>query len=459
MPRYTHVITPPRQFFPSMNTKETFIIKGLAGQRKLKGAVEVNGAKNAALKAMAASVLFDGPVTLNNIPDSADVKTMNEVLMKLGAKVDVKKGTSGLTLTIDPSSITSTDIDRELAVSMRSSVVLTGPLLSRYGKVTFPAPGGCVLGTRPIDLFVAGYEKMGTTIVEKNDLYEMRALKNLEGAEIFFNKVTVGGTETLMMAAILAKGTTILKNCALEPEIINVAEWLNACGAHIEGIGTTTLRIEGTNTNLLSAKKAAYTAIPDRIEAGSYLILGALCASDLTVKNCRPDHMESVINALRDAGVSIEVGHDYVRVTNAAASAAQYKSVFDLRTHEYPGFPTDLQAPMVAFLTQAEGESRVFETIYEGRFKYVEDLTKLGANITVMNPREILIKGPTPLRQLNDAEELRAHDIRAGFAIVMAALMGTGEFKVNNIHLIDRGYERLEERLGALGAQIERMIA
>lgn len=447
-------------------SKESFVIEGLAGKKTLKGKVSINGAKNAALKAMAAAVLFDGKVTLENIPNTEDIHTLSIILTKLGAQVAWKQEAGSKEngekkthiLEIDTTSINSTDIDPTLAGAMRASVVLTGPMLARFGKVTFPSPGGCVIGARPIDLFIAGYEKMGTTVREENDcLYVIETKNGLKGAENFFDKVTVGGTETIMMAAVLASGTTVLKNCAMEPEIVNVAEWLISCGANIKGVGSPTIIIEGTGGKLLSPK-ASYKAIPDRIAAGSFLILGALCADELTIENCRPDHMEADISILKSAGVPIEIGKDYLKISkNGKIDSASWKPLNDLRTHEYPGFSTDLQPQVAVFLTQTSCESKVFETIYEGRFKYVEDLLKMGANITVMNPREILIKGPTRFHEFPDHEELNARDIRAGFAIVMAALAGTGKFTVNNVHLIDRGYEKLEEQLKSLGANVQRV--
>jgi UDP-N-acetylglucosamine 1-carboxyvinyltransferase len=258
-----------------------------------------------------------------------------------------------------------------------------------------------------------------------------------------------------MMAAVLAHGTTILRNCAMEPEIGNVAEWLNACGADISGIGSPTLTIRGRGGKLLSPKQS-FVTIPDRVTAGSFLILGALTAKELTIENCRPDHMEAVTQLLIDLGVRMEIGADKITVYGAEVTKP-YAAISSLRTHEYPGFPTDLQSPIVTLLTQSAGESIIFETIFEGRFKYVEDLTAMGATITTMNPREILIKGPTVLRQLADDEQVTAHDIRAGFAVVLAALIGTGTFTVSNIHLIDRGYERLEEVLTGLGADVKRV--
>ena len=440
-----------------MAAKDTFIIQGLAGKKTLRGSVAINGAKNAVLKAMAAAVLFDGPVTLENVPDTDDVHTQGTILKKLGAKVE--HNTEKRTLSIDPTSITSTDIDFDLAQSMRSSVVLTGPLLARFGTVSFPAPGGCVLGTRAIDLFIEGYKKMGSTAEIVDNLYKIHTMDTIKGMEIFFHTPTVGGTETLMMAATLATGTVVLKNCAMEPEIVSVAEWLNGCGARIVGAGSTTITIEGTAGKLLSAKGPSYITIPDRIEAGSFLILGALCADELTITNCRPDHMEAVIRLLKEAGVPIEIGATEISIKGNAKLANSSFVSFNVRTHEYPGFPTDLQSPMVTFLTQSTGESIIFETIFGARFKFTEDLTALGANVTVMNPREILVKGPTPFTQLPDAEELRSHDLRAGFAVVLAALLGTGTFTVTGVNLIDRGYEKLEERLTALGAEVKRVSA
>ncbi|HTK33614.1 MAG TPA: UDP-N-acetylglucosamine 1-carboxyvinyltransferase [Candidatus Paceibacterota bacterium] len=439
-----------------MNPKQSFHITGLAGEKTLKGSVSIQGAKNAALKAMAAAILFDGPVTLENIPDNADVATMTEVLTKLGAKAQwVEDGDLSI-FTIDATGISSTDIDPTLAGSMRASVVLTGPLLARFGRVSFPTPGGCVIGARPIDLFIDGYKKMGAKIDEDKNSYYITAPDKLHETEIFFSKQTVGGTETLMMAAVLSSGTTILKNCAMEPEIVNVAEWLNACGADIRGVGTPTIEITGTGGKLLSAKKHPYVTIPDRIETGSYLLLGALCAQDMSITDCEPKHVESLINLLRDSGVPLVIEPTTIKIVNNVAPTSLLTPVADIRTHEYPGFPTDLQAPLVTYLTQTNGQSKVFETIYEGRYKYVEDLNTIGAGISFLNPREISINGPTPFKALPDGSTLEARDIRAGFAVVMAALAGKGQFTITNIHLIDRGYEKLEQRLQKLGAKIER---
>lgn len=423
---------------------DSFVINGLGGQRTLKGEIIINGAKNAVLKAMAATILFKDVVKLENVPNTEDVKKMNTLLEKLGAKITHFDHT----ITIDTTGIKESNLDESLAQSMRASVVLTGPLLARFGKTSFPAPGGCVIGNRPIDLFVDGYKKMGAVVEYKDDAYHMNG--KLKGAEIFFNIQTVGGTETLMMAAVLAEGKTVLKNCAMEPEIVSVAEFLNACGAKIRGAGTTTIEIEGTG--LLSAVGMSYVTIPDRIEAGSFLFLGALCADNLRIKNCNPAHLEVIINMLKNSGVPLSITADSIEIKNNAKSTF---TAFNVRTHEYPGFPTDLQAPVVTFLTQAKGESLVFETIYEGRLKFVQNLSHLGADITVMNAREVLIRGGNELKN-NSEESLDAFDIRAGFATIMAALVAKGTSTIHNAYFIDRGYEAIETRLQALGADITR---
>lgn len=435
-----------------MSAHPSFTIEGLAGEKKLAGSVKIQGAKNAALKAFAAAILFDEAVELDNVPETDDIQTIISILEKLGAKIEK---TAKHSWKVDASKVHSTDIDEKLAAKMRASVVLTGPLLARFNKVSFPMPGGCVIGARPIDLFLNGYEKMGAGVKQDEQAYHLES-HGLSGAHISFKKISVGATETLMMAAVLAKGTTVLENCALEPEIVSVAEWLNACGADIRGVGTPRIEIVGRNGKLLSAKKA-YETIPDRIEAGSFLILGALCAKDLVIEDCEPKHMETVIDLLKDCGAPITVKKDLLVISGNAAPSSLLAPIVELRTREYPGFPTDLQAPMTVFLTQTNGTSKVVETIYEGRFKYIEDLIATGANIQVVNPSEVIVKGPTPLKHLPEGKELTAHDIRAGFAMVLTALIGRGKFTVTNVQLIDRGYEKLEERLRALGAKIERM--
>ena len=461
----------------------SFAITGLAGAKTLQGKVSINGAKNAALKAMAAAVLFDKKVRLENVPHTADIDTLTFIMEKLGAKITWvgEKNSKGKiirdhVMEIDTTKIDSTDIDPKLAAGMRASVVLTGPLLARFGKVSFPAPGGCVIGARPIDLFIEGYKKMGATVTLKDGLYHISAPNGLSGMENFFHTISVGGTETLMMAATLAHGKTVLNNCALEPEIVNIAEWLISCGANISGVGTSRIEIIGTGRKLFTPIKT-YVTIPDRIETGSFVLLGVLCAQNLLIDNCEPKHIESLLHLLNVSGVDIKVkdspvgkiGCGSIHIKDNVKPNSSFKS-FNVSTKEYPGFPTDLQSPVVTYLTQVTGESSVLETIFEGRFKYVQDLKKIGADIRLVNPREIKIKGPTTFTAVTQSKnravdaigatkptELLAHDIRAGFAIVLAALTAKGKFVVRNAHLIDRGYEKLEERLMALGADIKRI--
>lgn len=451
-----------RPYNLAMHT-DCLVIEGLAGKKSLKGTVQINGAKNAVLKAMAASVLFSDEMVIANAPDTEDVKKLAHLLRLAGAEVAVDAAKKEIR--INASTITSTDLDHETTKAMRGSVMLTGPLLARFGKVSFNVPGGCVIGARPIDLYVDAYKKLGAKVSVSGDHYSIDGA--LSGAEVFFALQTVGGTETMMMAAVLAKGMTVLKNCAMEPEIVSLAEFLVQCGAKISGIGTPTMTIYGGG--LLKAGGKKYHTIPDRIEAGSFLLLGALCADDLLIEQCNPLHLESVTSALRNAGVALMIGKDSIHIKGNVKTKWADVSSFSVRTHEYPGFPTDLQPQMVAFLTHTTGEGIMFETIFEGRFKYVQDLVRMGAEITEMNPREVLVRGfggeavsgntaggQKMLLALGADEPLRAHDIRAGFAIVMAALAAKGTSVIQNAYYIDRGYERLEERLAALGATIRR---
>lgn len=423
-----------------MNDK--FLIKGLAGQKKLEGSIIVGGAKNAVLKIMAGSVLFKNTLNIQNMPFVEDVKRMGELLTDLGAVVDFSTGE----VKINTEKIDKQDLAEKMTTAMRSSVVLTGPLLARFGKVVFPAPGGCVIGKRPIDLFIKAYEKMGAIVEYVNGAYVMTAQK-LKGAEIFFDIQTVTGTETIMMAAVLAEGTTILKNCAMEPEIKSLATYLVQCGANIVGAGTSTITILGGG---LLESKQPYITIPDRIEAGSFMILGALLAKKLRIEKCDPSLSESLISLLQESGAKMNIGKDFIEIFEST-----HLKSFNIRTHEYPGIPTDLQPQLVAYLTQCTDEGVVFETIFEGRFKFIDNLKKLGADITVMNSREILIKGPSVLKA--SSESLESYDLRGGFSAVVSGLLAEGESTVHNVYYIDRGYESLETRLQAIGADIQRI--
>ena len=403
--------------------KSRFVVDGLGGKKTLRGTIAVKGAKNAALKALSASVLFDDALAIENLPEIEDVKRMQELLA------------GGLPV-----------LKKEIAERLRASIVLTGPTLARYGTVTFPFPGGCVLGERPIDLFLEGFKKLGAKVEEKDDLFIITG--KLKGARIFFPSVSVTATETLMMAAVLAEGETELQNSAMEPEIGALIRYLNACGAHIEGADTPTLVIKGTGGKLLHSSGLPYITPPDRIETGSFVLLAALAGEEVKVTNCEPLHVDALLVLLRRAGVTLEVGTDYISIKR---SPTLLKSV-SVRTHEYPGFPTDLQAPMAVFLTQCQGEATILETIFDGRFRYADDLSRMGADITVMNPHKILIKGPTPLSR----KELESPDLRGGLAYIIAAAVAEGTSTIDNAYLIDRGYERIENRLQNLGLNIKR---
>lgn len=430
--------------------KDKFVIQGLNGKKTLSGKIKVNGAKNAILKVMASSVLFEDGIEMKNIPDIEDVKRLSELLGKMGVVVTKKnKGT----YSIDTKKIKYCELDREISERIRASIVLTGPILSRFGEVSFPVPGGCVIGARPIDFFVEGFKKMGAEMEFKNDRYYIKTKtgKKLKGAEIFFRAPSVTATETFIMAGVLAKGKTVLKNCAIEPEIKNLADFLVSCGAKIKGAGTSTIEIVGGG--LLRSKGKIYKAMPDRIEAGSFLIMGALCADNLEITDCNPKDIEILIEILKDAGVPLEIGKTTIKIKgNEKLKNKDFKSI-GFKTKEFPGFPTDLQAPMVIFLTQATGESLVFETIFEGRLNFVEDINRMGANIILLDPHRALVKGPSFFR----GREVESPDLRAGLAFIIAGILAKGESIIDNVYLIDRGYERIEERLQKIGVDIKRV--
>jgi UDP-N-acetylglucosamine 1-carboxyvinyltransferase len=429
-----------------MAKDDRFIITGLGGAKTLRGELVIGGAKNEVLKVLAASALFKDGFTLANVPNIEDVERMLELLEDLGVKVE-KRGENKYHL--DTKLIEGFALSEDISTKLRASIVLTGPLLARFSKVIFPYPGGCVIGKRPIDLFLSGFEKMGATVAEKEEGFVIEApLGKLQGAEIFFKSQSVTATETFIMAGVLAEGKTVLKNCALEPEIISFGEWLNECGAKIEGLGTSTITVEGGD--LLSGEGKTHETLPDRIEAGSFLILGALASSELTIKKCRPGHLDALIAYLVEAGVKIETGPDWIKVVN---KGDEEFTALDVKTHEYPGFPTDLQAPFAIFLTQAEGQSYIFETIFEGRLNYFEALNRMGAKVKVLDSHRAIIDGPTPL----SGREIESPDLRAGLAYVLAAVVASGESVVHNVEYIDRGYEEIEKRLASLGLDIKRI--
>lgn len=423
--------------------EDTFVIKGLAGKPTLKGVIAVRGAKNAVLKILAASFLFNDEFTIKNIPKIKDVEMMEDLLKSLGSDIQKKEDC----YIIKAPQETDGHFSGEISKQLRASIVVTGPVLARYGRVSFPHPGGCILGARPIDLFIDGYEKMGARVEMKNGYYEIVTQGGiLNGATLFFRQQSVGATETFMMAGVLADGDTILKNCACEPEIKHMAEYLNSCGAKIQGAGTHTIHITGTP--LLTSKGKPYITFPDRQETGSFLILGALVAHDLLITTCNPEHVEALIETLRSAGVEMDIGKDTIRIK----ALRDYRPI-DIKTHEYPGFPTDLQAPMAVLLTQANGKSLIFETIFEARLEYVKELVHMGADIAICDPHRAIVNGPTTLY----GKKLMSPDIRAGLAFILAAIVAEGESVIHNVYKIDRGYEKIEDRLSEIGVDIKRV--
>lgn len=432
--------------------KQRFVIEGLAGKKTLNGELKVNGAKNAILPLLAATILLAEPVKFSNVPKIEDVDRMLELLKNLGAEFE---WTDDGTLRINGNKVSGKILDHDNAKKMRASILLAGPLLARFGKVSFPHPGGCVIGERPIDLFIEGFKKMGASVSEKDGLYEISTSKGLVGTEFFFRVSSVTGTETLLLAALGAKGRTVLKNAALEPEVVCLAEFLNSRGARISGIGTTEITIAGGYKLKESASLAdqIFPVIPDRIEAGSFLILGALAAGNLKITNCQPAHLDSLIETLRFSGVTVEVGANWLAVKNNGRVANKTRRSVNIKTEKYPGFPTDLQAPMAVFLSQVSGESLIHETIFEGRLNYTADLGKMGADIKMWDAQRALVKGPIPLK----GKELDGPDIRAGLAYILAAIIAEGESIINNVYFIDRGYERIEERLQKIGVKIKRV--
>ena len=404
---------------------DVFVVEGMGGEKRLMGEIRVGGAKNAILKALAASALFEDEVKFENVPEIEDVQRMRE-LLAYAKKAPVLK--------------------KDIAERFRASIVLSGPLLARWGEVTFPFPGGCVLGERPIDLFLNGFTALGAAVEESDGQFVLRAPGGrLRGAHIIFPFISVTGTETLMLAATLAQGETILENAAMEPEIGHLAEFLNSCGADIQGTGTPVIRIQGGS--LLRANGKAYTTPPDRIETGSFMIFAALLGKEVVITDCEPAHVGALTTLLTHAEVPIETGINSITVR----APKEIKS-FSVRTHEYPGFPTDLQAPIAVLLTQATGEGTISETIFDGRFRYVDELVRMGADITVMNPHRILIRGPHELSRKN----LESPDLRAGLAYILAAATAKGTSTISNAYMIDRGYEKIEERLQKLGLNITR---
>ncbi|MDP1837690.1 MAG: UDP-N-acetylglucosamine 1-carboxyvinyltransferase [Reyranella sp.] len=419
----------------------------IRGGRQLKGEITVSGAKNAALPLMVASMLSDKPLTLKNVPRLADISTMIQLLQQHGVEIQAAPGENGhshgTTLTLCGSKITSTVAPYDIVRKMRASVLVLGVLLAREGEARVSLPGGCAIGARPVDLHIAGLRAMGAEIDIDGGYMVARAPKGLKGARYTFPKVSVGATENLMMAAALAKGTTVLANAAREPEIIDLAECLAKMGVPITGIGTETLTIEGAQ----QLKAATHTVVPDRIETGTYAMAVAMTAGDVELVGGRLDLMEAAAQTLRAAGVVMEKTNRGFRVTRANGLHG-----VDVMTEPYPGFPTDLQAQMMALMTRAEGASMITETIFESRFMHVPELARMGANV-VVHGESALVRGVPKLR----GADVMATDLRASVSLAIAALAAEGDTTLHRVYHLDRGFERLEEKLAACGADIERL--
>ena len=410
------------------------------GGNKLFGTVKASGAKNAVLPIIAASLLGETPSRIVDIPALEDVLTISEVLASLGVIVNRDVPNE---LYVDSREIKRCEAPYELVRRMRASFLVMGPLLARKGYARISQPGGCAIGTRPIDIHLKGFEALGATIEMGHGYIEARAPQGMTGARIYLDFPSVGATENIMMAAVQAKGQTILENPAQEPEIIDLANYLNIMGAKVRGAGTNVIRIDGVT----SMHGHEYTVIPDRIEAGTYMVAAAIAGGDVRVDNVLTEHLKPVVAKLKEAGVTVEEDIRGVRII----SDGKFKAV-DIKTLPYPGFPTDMQAQMMAMATMAEGTGIITETVFENRFMHVDELKRMGANIKIEG-RSAVIEGVSKLTGC----QVKATDLRAGAAMVLAGLVAEGETEIGCIHHIDRGYENLVDKFRSLGADIRRV--
>ncbi|MBI5199109.1 MAG: UDP-N-acetylglucosamine 1-carboxyvinyltransferase [Nitrospirae bacterium] len=409
----------------------------IEGGARLKGEVRISGSKNAALPILASTILASGTSTIYNVPDLIDIETMGKLLNHLGAKVDIETER----VNVDTTNIKNPEAPYELVKTMRASVLVLCPLVARMGEANVSLPGGCAIGARPINLHLMGLEKMGAKVEIEHGYVKVTA-KRLKGARIYLDIPTVTGTENLMMAATLADGTTIIENAACEPEISDLAESLKKMGARIEGAGENIITIEGVD----NLKPVNYSVIPDRIEAGTFMVAGAITKGSIKLKDCIPEHFDAVMAKMKETGVEITEEDGGLRVKGVKSPKA-----VDLKTMPYPGFPTDMQAQMMALMTIAEGMSVITETIFENRFMHVAELRRMGADIKVEGNTAIVHGVP----YLSGAP-LMATDLRASASLIIAGLAAKGKTTLSRAYHIDRGYEKIEEKLSALGARIKR---
>ncbi len=418
---------------------DKFVIRG---GTPLQGTLRISGAKNSALPCMAAAILTEDEVTLENIPDVRDIETERKLLVSMGAEVELGYGRAHHRTRIRCALLSDPVAKYEIVKTMRASSLVLGPLIARTGMARVAMPGGCAIGGRPIDLHIKALQAMGAEISQEHGYLEARATR-LRGAHIVFEKITVTGTEDILMAAVLADGETWMENCAREPEVIDLAKLLIAMGAQIEGAGSATIRVRGVQ-KLHGAKHRIH---PDRIEIGTFLVAGAITGGDLTLTSCNPSHLSAVIEKLRETGVQCDLGADSIRVRAPGSLRSA-----NISTEEYPGFPTDMQAQFMALATQAVGTSLVTENIFENRFMHVQELIRMGAHIRV-DGRTAAVLGKSPL----SAAAVMASDLRASASLVLAALVAEGETIIDRVYHIDRGYERIEEKLRGVGAKIRRI--
>jgi UDP-N-acetylglucosamine 1-carboxyvinyltransferase len=412
----------------------------IRGGVPLDGEVRISGAKNATLPILAGALLADGPVTIGNVPHLQDVTTMIELLGRMGASVTVDER---MRIEVDPRTTRETFAPYELVKTMRAAILVLGPLLARHGSADVSLPGGCAIGARPVNIHVAGLQAMGADVHIENGYIKARAGR-LKGARIVLETVTVTGTENLMMAATLAEGRTILENAAREPEIVDLALFLNSMGARVSGYGTDTIIVDGVD----SLHSTSYEVLPDRIEAGTYLLAGAITGGRVRARNARPEHLDAVLAKLEEAGAKVVRGDNYIEVD----MGGRRPRAVDIRTAPHPGFPTDMQAQFAALNTVADGVGTIVETIFENRFMHMLEMRRMGAEIR-LEGNTAIIKGVPKLT----AAPVMATDLRASASLVLAGLVAEGTTEIERIYHIDRGYECIEEKLQGLGAQIRRV--
>lgn len=414
-----------------------FIIEGGA---KLSGEISVRGTKNFALKIIPASLLSSETIEIGNMPEIEDTSRSIELLKDLGSIIEIRNSK----YLVNNKNIDKTTISEDIGKKFRASIMFVAPLLARFGEVKFPHPGGCVIGagSRPIDLFIDGFKAFGAEISYSDGYYHIKS-SSLQACEYFFTTVSVTATESMLMAATLAKGKTILKNCAMEPEIEELANYLNANGAKIEGAGTPIIKIEGVD----KIRGGQIEILPDRIETGTFAIMAAASHSELLIKDCQPKHIQVLLEIFKKIGVKFEVDNASILIKKTSSFSS-----YNIKTHEYPGFPTDLQSPYTLLMTQAQGSALIHETIYDRRLLFSDLLAQMGANIIMCDPHRIVVNGPTKLR----GRELTSPDLRAGITMILAGLIAEGKTTIDNIYQIDRGYEKIDERLIKIGANIKR---